>query len=133
MAQTELNCLYQYYLTNHIHKLIIQIDNKNAVDDALVHMKKVLDEHPQDEQLKLLIDARMGVPPLQYFFSELRKLYGTYEALPQIRACYIYNDSVVLSVLQIFFNALRLDATRRFIKGGSELEAQQWLLSNESA
>lgn len=132
MAQTELNCLYQYYLTNHIHKLIIQVDNKLAVDDALVHMKKVLDEHPQDEQLKLLIDARKGVPPLQYFFAELRKLYGTYEALPEIRACYIYNDSVVLSVLQMFFNALRMNASRRFVKGGSEIEAQQWLLSDEA-
>ena len=133
MAQTELNCLYQYYLTNHIHKLILQSNSKNAVDDALVHLKKVLDEHPQDEQLKLLIDARSGVPPLQYFFTELRKLYSTYDTLPEIRACYIYEDSVMLSVLQMFFNALRLNATRRFIKGGTELEAQNWLLSNEAA
>lgn len=133
MAQTELNCLYQYYLTNHIHKLIIQNDSQNAVDDALVHLKKILDEHPQDEQLKLLIDARMGVPPLQYFFAELRKLYGTYETLPEIRACYIYEESVMLSVLQMFFNALSLNASRRFIKGGSEIEAQKWLLSNGAA
>ena len=133
MAQTELNCLYQYYLTNHIHKLIIQNESKNAVDDALVHLKKVLDEHPEGEQLKILIDARLGVPPLQYFFAELRKLYGTYDKLPEIRACYIYEDSVLLSVLQMFFNALRLDATRRFIKGGSEIEAQNWLLSSDAA
>ena len=132
MAQTELNCLHQYYLTNHIHKLIIQNDSKNAVDDALVHLKKILDEQPLDEKLKLLIDARLGVPPLQYFFAELRKLYGTYEALPEIRAVYIYEDSIVLSVLQVFFNALRLNATRRFIKGGTEIEAQDWLLSDEA-
>lgn len=127
MAQTELNCLYQYYLTNHIHKLIIQNDSKLAVDDALFHLKNVLDEHPEGELLKLFIDARGGMPPLQYFFSELRKLYGTYEILPPIRAVYIYEDSVVLSVLQVFFNALGLDASRRFIKGGTEIEAQKWL------
>jgi len=127
MAQTELNCLYQYYLTNHIHKLVIQNDSKAAVDDALAHLKKVLDEHPEGELLKILIDARLGVPPLQYFFTELRKLYGTYDKLPQIRAVYIYEDSVLLSVLQVFFNALGLDASRRFIKGGTEIEAQEWL------
>lgn len=133
MAQTELNCQYQYYLTNHIHKLILQNSSKLAVDDALMHLKKILDAHPVDEELKLLIDARSGVPPLQYFFAELRKLYGTYEELPEIRACYIYEDSVVLSVLQMFFNALRMQASRRFIKGGTELEAQTWLLLNDVA
>ncbi|MGB7338642.1 MAG: hypothetical protein WBC91_07105 [Phototrophicaceae bacterium] len=130
MAQTELSCLHQHYLTNHIHKLIIKNKSKAAVDDALMHMKNILDGHPNDEQLKLLIDAREGVPPLQYFFSELRRLYGTYSELPEIRAVYIYEESVVLSVLQMFFNALRMKASRRFIKGGTELEAQEWLLSD---
>lgn len=131
MAQTELNCLHQYYLTNHIHKLVLKNDSKNAVDDALMHLKNILDEQPQDEKLRLYIDARSGVPPLQYFFAQLRKLYGTYDALPQIRAVYVYEGSIVLSVIQIFFNALGLDASRRFIKGGTDIEAQTWLLSDE--
>lgn len=130
MAQTELNCLHQHYLTNHIHKLITKNKSKEAVDDALMHMKKILDEHPEDEPLNILIDAREGVPPLQYFFSQLRSLYATYDNLPVIRAAYIYEESVVLSVLQMFFNALRMKASRRFIKGGTELEAQEWLLSD---
>lgn len=133
MAQTELNCLHQYYLTNHIHKLIIQNESKYAVDDALMHLKKILDEQAKDEKLRLFIDARAGVPPLQYFFSQLRKLYSTYDELPEIRAVYIYEGSVILSVLQAFFNALGLNASRRFIKGGTELEAQTWLLSDDDA
>lgn len=133
MAQAELNCLHQHYLTNHIHKLVLQNNSKAAVDDALMHLTRILDEHPIDEQLKILIDARKGVPPLQYFFTELRKVYGAREQLPEIRAAYIYEESVVLSVLQMFFNALRMNASRRFMKGGTELEAQEWLLSNEEA
>lgn len=131
MTQTELNCLHQHYLTNHIHKLILQNDSKYAVDDALMHLKNILDEQPQDEILRLFIDARAGVPPLQYFFTQLRKLYGTYDTLPEIRAVYLYEDSVILSVIQAFFNALGLNASRRFIKGGTEIEAQTWLLSDE--
>ncbi|MGJ3240217.1 MAG: hypothetical protein ACFE0Q_16030 [Anaerolineae bacterium] len=131
MAHTELHCQHQYYLTNHIHKLILQNSSKHAVDDALAHLKAILDDHPNNEQLKLLIDARAGVPPLQYFFTQLRKLYGSYEQLPQVRAAYIYEESVMLSALQMFFNALGMKASRRFIKGGTEIEAQNWLLSSD--
>ncbi|MEM9952325.1 MAG: hypothetical protein AAF846_12020 [Chloroflexota bacterium] len=131
MVQSDLNCLHQHYLTNGIHKLVLQNNTEATVDDALTHLKKILDEHPAEEQLKLLIDARAGVPPLRYFFKHLRTLYGTYDELPPIRAVYIYHDSVVLSVLQLFFNALRMNASRRFIRGGTELEAQDWLLSDD--
>lgn len=131
MAQVTSNCHYQHYLNNNIHKLILQNDSKLAVDEALIHLGNILDEHTMDKQLRLFIDARAGVPPLQYFFAELRKLYGQREQLPEIRAVYLYEDSVVLSVLQVFFKALGLNAKRRFIKGGTEIQAQEWLLSNE--
>lgn len=130
MVQAELHCIHQHYLTNGIHKLIAKDGSKQAVDDALVHLTHILDSHPVEETLLLLIDARAGVPHLPYFFSELRNLYGQREQLPPIRAVYIYEESVVLSVLQIFFNALRINASRRFIKGGTEIEAQNWLLSD---
>lgn len=133
MAETQLNCLYQYYLTNHIHKLILQNDSKRAVDDALMHLKKVLDEHDGNEKLRIFIDARAGVPPIQYLFSKLRKLYATYDDLPEIRAVYVYEGSVVLSVIQAFFNALGINASRRFIRGGTDIEAQDWLLSDDDA
>lgn len=131
MAQTQMNCEYRHYLNNGIHKLIIQNTTTAAVDDAIYHLKHILDEHPTDETLHLFIDARQGVPPLQYFFSKLRRFYNKYEQLPAIRAVYLYEDSVVLLMLQMFFNALRMNASRRFIKGGTELEAQNWLLSSE--
>jgi hypothetical protein len=131
MAQTELNCVHQHHLTTHIHKLILQNDSTAAVDDALHYLKQILDGHPADEKLRLFIDARAGVPPLQYFFAELRKLYASYEQLPEIRAVYLYKDSIVLSVIQMFFNALRMNASRRFMKNGTDIEAQNWLMSNE--
>ena len=131
MAQTQMNCEYRHYLNNGIHKLIIQNTSTAAVDDALYHMKNILDEHSVDKTLHLFIDARDGVPPLQYFFSQLRGLYSTYEKLPAIRAVYLYEESLILSILQMFFSTLRMNASRRFIKGGTEVEAQDWLLSNE--
>lgn len=129
MAQTAMNCEYRHYLNNGIHKLIIQNKTTAAVDEALHHLKHILNEQPVDETLYLFIDARAGVPPLQYFFSHLRRLYKKYEQLPEIRAVYLYEESIMLSMLQMFFNTLRLNASRRFIRGGTELEAQEWLLS----
>lgn len=131
MAETRTNCEYRHYLNNGIHKLIIQNKNTTAVDDALYYLKQILDGHPVNETLYLFIDARKGVPPLQYFFSKLRRLYSKYEQLPEIRAVYLYEDSIMLSMLQMFFNTLRLNASRRFIRGGTEIEAQNWLLSEE--
>ena len=136
MAQTQANCVHQHYLNNDVHKLITQTASNQAVDEALVHMKRILDNHLKengaDTTLRLFIDARAGVPPLQYFFTELRKLYATYDQLPTIRAVYVYEDSVVLSLLQMFFNALRMNASRRFIKNGTDVEALEWVLSDDS-
>lgn len=131
MAQTELNCVHQHYLNSDIHKLVLQNNSVAAVDDALAALRRILQNHPSDNTLRLLIDARAGVPPLHYFFTELRKVYGEFESLPEIRAAYLYKDSVVLSVLQAFFQALRMSASRRFMKNGSDIEAQTWLVSNE--
>lgn len=136
MVQMQANCVHQHYLNNDVHKLILQNATSDAVDEALVHLKRVIDKHLSkngaDTTLRLFIDARAGVPPLQYFFTALRKLYATYDQLPTIRAVYVYEDSVVLSLLQMFFNALRMNASRRFIKNGTDVEALEWVLSDDS-
>lgn len=135
MVQTHLNCVHQHYLNNDVHKLITQNGSNEAVDEALVHLKRIIDNHLEENgaetTLRLFIDARAGVPPLQYFFSSLRKLYATYDALPTIRAVYVYEESVVLSLIQMFFNALRMNASRRFIKNGTDVEALEWVLSDD--
>lgn len=132
MVQASLRCQYRQSLNNGIHRLTLQDASTEAVDDALMILSQVLDEHPVDEPLLLLIDARAGVPPLNYFFAQLRKVYGAREALPPIRAAYLYANSILLSVLQSFFNALGINASRRFMKNGTEIEAQNWLLSDSS-
>jgi len=127
MSQVELHCVHRHYLNNNVHKLILQDETSHAVDDALMHLDRILEEHPVDETLCLFIDARVGVPPLNYFFSELRKVYGAREELPPIRAVYIYEKSIMLSILQAFFNALGTNASRCFIRGGTDVEALEWL------
>lgn len=130
--QTSDHCRYTYYLNNDIHRLTLLDDSTDAVDDALHYLAQVLDEHPAEQPLRLFIDARVGVPPLNYFFTHLRKLYASREALPPIRAAYVYEKSIVLSVFQAFFAALRINATRRFFRNSSDIEAIEWLTNSGS-
>jgi len=132
MAEAQLRCLHRHYLNNDVHALVLQDESVQAVDDALYHLANILEEHPHDETLMLFIDARAGIPPLAYFYRELKKVYSTREVLPTIRAAYIYQHSLLLTALQAFFSTLRISASRRFIKGGTEAEAMEWLLSDES-
>ena len=124
--------MHRPYLNNGVHALILKDDSTEAVDAALHHLANILIEHPHHEQLKLFIDARAGIPPLAYFYRELRKVYGARDVLPPIRAAYIYQHSLLLSALQAFFNTLKMNASRRFIKGGTETEAIEWLMSAEN-
>lgn len=137
MAQAEPSalCVHQHYLNNDVHKLVLQQDTSEAVDAAIAHMDDILNSHDVNETLLLLIDVReSGVPPLQYFFRSVRKLYSSREQLPSIRAAYLYQDNVLLVLIQAFFDALRLtlgmNASRRFLQNATEFEAVEWLLQN---
>lgn len=138
MAQTEPSvlCLHQHYLNNDVHKLVLQEDTTAAVDAAIAHMDDILNAHDVSTPLLLLIDVReSGVPPLQYFFRAVRKLYSARENLPPIRAAYLYQDNVLLVLIQAFFDALRLtlgmEASRRFLQNSTEFEAIDWLLQKD--
>lgn len=131
MSHTEAYCVYQYYMNNRIHRLTLRDDSRQAVDEAIQHMNNILDKHPFDRKLRLIIDARNGVPPLQHFFTQLRRMYAKRQNLPEIRAIYLYKGNVLLSILELFFNRLGVSGNRRFVHEGTELEAQEWLLSDQ--
>ncbi len=139
MAQAEPSalCVHQHYLNNDVHKLVLQEDTTEAVDEAIAHMDAILNTHDVSKPLLLLIDVRQsGVPPLQYFFRSVRTLYSAREQLPPIRAAYLYQDNVLLVLIQAFFDALRLTlgmtASRRFLQNATEFEAIEWLLERDT-
>lgn len=135
-VQAQTLCIHRHYLNNGIHKLVLQDDSSAAVDAAIAHMNDILDDHDPSETLHLLIDARdSGVPPLQYFFSSVRRMYSARKKLPPVRAAYLYQDNVLLALIQAFFDALRLalrmEGSRRFMQDTPEHEAIEWLLSDD--
>lgn len=128
-TEAQALCLHRHYLNNDVHHLMIKAPTSAAVDEAIAHVDAVLDEHDPAEPLLLLLDAREGLPPIPHFLGAVRRLYGGRSELPPIRACYIYEQSFVLSVVQAALDAIPMVANRRFIKGGSEVEAIEWLLN----
>lgn len=130
VAETIVGCKHQHYLNNDVHKLTLQSGTTEAVDAAIAHMKAILDEHDTTTPLLLLIDARTSVPSIPYFLGEVRKMYNARQELPPVRAAYIYEDSVLLTIIQAALNAIPMKANRRFIKGGKEVDALEWLLNS---
>lgn len=132
MTQSKWHCEHTHYLNNDVHKLVLQSKTTQAVDDALQHMKQILDDQAYEDRLLLLIDTRQsGVPPVSYFLSAIRQFYGGRDDLPPVRAAYLYDDNVVLSVIQAFLDRIPMDASRRFMRGKSEIDAIEWLLGRE--
>lgn len=130
-SQTVLACTHQHYLNNDVHKLALRDASNEAVDAAITHMNTILGQHDSSTPLLLMIDARNGVPSVPYFLGEVRKLYSAYAQLPQVRAAYLFEDSMLLSLIQATLNAMPLKANRNFIRGGKEVDALEWLLTND--
>jgi hypothetical protein len=124
--------LHEYCHNNNIHSLVLQNGTVAAVDDGLAHLKRILDEHPQDATLQLLVDVRAGIPPLTYFLRELRRTYDGQPSMPPLRIVYIYHDDIITSALSGSFAALPVSATRRCIHNGTEQDAINWLIASNN-
>lgn len=133
MTSVVQHCTYQYYLNNNIHKIILQDPSPAAVDEALVHLRRIFDEAEHESSIPLLlIDARAGVPPLPYVVNALRQFYHQQKYVPPFRAAYVYNEGIMLAMLQRFLTTLGLVGTsRRFFRSETDHEALRWLVSDE--
>jgi len=127
------HCSYQYYLNNNVHKIILQDSSQHAVDEALQYLGRVFDRAEHETSITLLlVDARVGVPSLAYVIQALRQFYQKASYVPPFRAAYVYNEGIVLSVLQRFLTTLGLVGTsRRFFRSETDHEALRWLVSDE--
>lgn len=134
MAGVDQHCTYQFYLNNNIHKIILQDASHEAVDEALVYLKRIFDEAEHETSItRILVDARSGVPPLPYVVHAMRQFYQKQNYVPPFRAAYVYNEGIVLAVLQRFLTTLRLTGTsRKFFRSETDHEALQWLVSGDS-
>jgi len=117
-------------LNNDVHKLTFLEATPAAIDDVLAQIRELYNQQPEDSVLLLLVDSRVGVPPLGHAVSALRRFYTTQERIPQFRVAYVYKDDrIVLTVLKNFLSALRLvGVQRRFFRSESDHEALQWLV-----
>ncbi len=134
MSDATQHCTYQYYLNNNIHKIILKDASHQAVDEALVYVERIFSAAEHESSITLLlVDARAGVPPLPYVVQALRQFYSQQKYVPPFRAAYVYNEGVVLSILQRFLTTLGLVGTsRRFFRSATDHEALQWLVSRET-
>jgi hypothetical protein len=134
MENAAQHCIYQYYLNNNVHKIILQDASHEAVDEGLQHLARIFDEAEHETSITLLlVDARRGVPSLPYVVQAMRQFYQKQTYVPPFRAAYVYNEGIVLALLERFLMTLRLVGTsRRFFRSETDHEALQWLVSGEN-
>jgi hypothetical protein len=130
MEDTNSNCVYRYCQHRHVHILTLQNGSIAAVDDGLAHLTRILDEHPENQTLHLLVDVRAGIPPLTYFLRELHRTYHSQESVPPLRIVYLYQDNLIPSALSPSFAALPVNAIRHAIHNGTKQDAIDWLTTS---
>ncbi|QPC82138.1 STAS/SEC14 domain-containing protein [Phototrophicus methaneseepsis] len=128
---TSRHCVYQHYLNNDVHKFIFQQPDEQAVDEFIADFERIMREHQGPGPILLLVDVRpQGIPPFQYTLKQVRSAFARVEIAPAFKAAYLYEKSMLLTILRRFFNLLGQDNDRRFFESTPEPEALQWLLAD---
>lgn len=135
MEQQRQNCVYTP-LENRIHRLTMVTANRRGMEELLAHLGDILERHPQGETLRLLVDFRPdGIPSLPHGFPMLQQFFVEQPHVPHIRAAYLHNRNVTVSLLVTFLDRLELNSERRFFEERSgttiEQDAIHWLLREE--
>lgn len=137
MPNTNLNsqtgCEYEL-LDGDIHYFLCRNNDRVAVNEFIVHYRRVLETSEQCTNIKLLIDMReAGIPPLLYAYGQVASLYREFYR-PKSRAVYLTPDSMMVSLTDTFLKMLKSDAKRKFITGDATPddtsfdEAVAWIL-----
>ncbi|MFW5747991.1 MAG: hypothetical protein ACOCYT_00100 [Chloroflexota bacterium] len=116
-------------LDGSIHSFTFHRANRKALDAFGVKLAEIFAQHPPDECILFYVDLRPdGLPPVTYSLRTLRRIFGEIGKPPTIFAAYLYESSLIMSLLGSFMDTLRLGATRRLFHGDKDDEAIEWLL-----
>lgn len=130
---------FQYsHLEGDIHHLVFIRPTREAVEQFFTQFGEIYSQHADpNEPIRLFVDLRpAGTIPPAVTTIQLAQSFFTPERRQQpLRACWIYDNSVMIQILQTFLDMLRLNSRRRFIHDkdyGRDAEAIDWLLNTST-
>jgi hypothetical protein len=126
------HCVYYHYLNNNVHKFVFEEPDEQAIDEFIVDFERIMQAHVGPDPILLMIDVRpKGIPPFQYTLKQVKAAFARVDDPPPFRAAYLYEKSMLLTIIRRFFNLLGIKNDRRFFEATPEPEALQWLLAGQ--
>lgn len=127
MRSHDSGCLYEF--DGKIHRFTIVNATLTAVDEFLIHLRRILTETPPDEPVRILMDLRPdGLPPIAPMLMRLKTFFGQQSRPRTFKSAYLYRRGTLIHILPTLLNMIRQRATRRFFMDGREDEAIRWLM-----
>ena len=117
----------QYHqLDSGIHVLTLLKPSRQGVDEILQTLSQIFETVDNGETVKLLIDIRVGMPPMSYARQEIGKLFRSLENPIPLKSAYVYRSGVLVSIAKTFLETLRINSTKRRFFNNID-EAIDWL------
>ncbi len=118
----------QYHqLDSGIHVLTLLKPSRQGVDELLETLGQIFETvDGKETTVKLLIDIRVGMPPMSYARQEIGKLFRSLEKPIPLRSAYVYRSGVLVSIAKTFLETLRINSTKRRFFNNLD-EAIAWL------
>ncbi|RMF77744.1 MAG: hypothetical protein D6737_16785 [Chloroflexi bacterium] len=121
-------CIYTY-LDDDIHEFIFVDDSNTAFDEFLSDLKQILAMHIESgETLRVLIDARHGMPSLMYAAECTKGCFDSYQNLT-CRIAFLNQPDSLLTLAAALIGLITGSNTGKFSATFRRDEALSWLVS----
>jgi hypothetical protein len=118
-----------------LHELRFAQPSRQAVEELLGHIERMMVDHPPDTTMRMLINARdVDNLPFSYLFPRLKQFTRENRQRYASRTALLYGDGPFLSMFDIMVRALpgrTADNKFRIFKGEQHDEAVAWLLQDD--
>jgi hypothetical protein len=131
-SSVKTRCSYVRH-PNGVHEIIYHDWGFQAVDEMINLVRKIIDQNPEGEVIRLLTSRAEGLPPgelpVAYTAQKFRDLFRTLERKPLFKQAILRKSDAIASIINTFVRLSRASQLR-FFPPDKRDEAIAWLLNN---
>jgi hypothetical protein len=131
-SSVKARCSYVKH-PNGVQEIIYHDWGFQAVDEMIDQVRRIIDQNPEGEVIRLLTSRGEGLPPgelpVAYTAQKFRDLFRNLERKPMFKQAILRKSDAIASIINTFVRLSRASQLR-FFPPDKRDEAIQWLLSN---
>lgn len=114
---------------NGIHEFVFFEASRKALDEWGAYLRPLFEQTPPHETLAMLIDiTQSGMQPMRYAFQQAKTLQEEIINMPETRYAFLADQTVMTSLINTFYNLLRLKGAIQYFTPDQRATAIRWLL-----